>query len=71
MTVLGDAAARGTGVTLAVQAVRFLVQTASLVLLARLLTPADFGIVAMVTAVAACFGLGRPPLRCCARRGGR
>ena len=52
MTVLGDAAARGTGVTLAVQALRFLVQTASLIVLARLLTPTDFGIVAMVTAVA-------------------
>lgn len=51
MTTLGDAAARGTGVTLSVQAVRFVLQTCSLVLLARVLTPTDFGIVAMVTAV--------------------
>ena len=51
MPTLGDAAARGTGVTLALQGVRFVLQTVSLVLLARVLTPADFGIVAMVTAI--------------------
>lgn len=48
---LGDVAARGTGVTLGLQAVRFVLQTISLVLLARLLTPAEFGLVAMVTAI--------------------
>jgi O-antigen/teichoic acid export membrane protein len=48
---LGVAAARGTGITLAMQGVRFGLQFISLVVLARLLTPADFGIVAMVTAV--------------------
>ncbi|CAJ0557446.1 unnamed protein product, partial [Mesorhabditis spiculigera] len=48
---LADKAARGGGVTLAFQAVKFIVQTASLILLARLLTPEDFGIVAMVVAI--------------------
>ena len=42
---LGNAAARGTGITLAMQGVRFVLQFCSLVVLARLLTPADFGIV--------------------------
>jgi O-antigen/teichoic acid export membrane protein len=51
MTVLGNTAARGTAITLAVQGLRFVVQTTSLVLLARLLTPEDFGLVAMVTAI--------------------
>ncbi|MGC0366348.1 O-antigen/teichoic acid export membrane protein [Rhodococcus sp. 27YEA15] len=48
---LADKAARGGGVTLAFQAVKFIVQTTSLILLARLLTPEDFGIVAMVVAI--------------------
>ena len=48
---LGNAAARGTGITLAMQGVRFVLQFCSLVVLARLLTPSDFGIVAMVTAI--------------------
>lgn len=48
---LSRAAARGTGVTLASQAVRALLQFGSVVVLARLLTPSDFGLVAMVTAV--------------------
>jgi PST family polysaccharide transporter len=50
-TSLSRTAARGTGVTLAAQAVRALLQFGSVVVLARLLTPADFGLVAMVTAV--------------------
>ena len=48
---LGNAAARGTSITLATQCVRFALQFCSLVVLARLLTPSDFGIVAMVTAI--------------------
>jgi O-antigen/teichoic acid export membrane protein len=48
---LGNAAARGTSITLAMQGVRFALQFCSLVVLARLLTPSDFGIVAMVTAI--------------------
>jgi PST family polysaccharide transporter len=48
---LSRTAARGTGVTLASQAVRALLQFGSVVVLARLLTPRDFGLVAMVTAV--------------------
>lgn len=48
---LADKAARGGGITLAFQAVKFMVQTGSLILLARLLTPEDFGIVAMVVAI--------------------
>lgn len=48
---LGDRAVRGTGVTLLTQAGRALLQFGSVVVLARLLTPEDFGLVAMVTAV--------------------
>jgi polysaccharide transporter, PST family len=48
---LGDRAARGIGVTLTVQFGRALLQFGSVVVLARLLTPSDFGLVAMVTAV--------------------
>jgi PST family polysaccharide transporter len=48
---LGDRAARGTGVTLAVQALRMVVQFGSVLALARLLVPEDFGLVAMVMAV--------------------
>lgn len=48
---LGDAAARGASITLIGQAYRTLLQLASMIVLARLLTPADFGLVAMVAAV--------------------
>jgi O-antigen/teichoic acid export membrane protein len=48
---LGAAAARGTSITLSMQGVRFVLQFISLVVLARLLTPSDFGVVAMVTSV--------------------
>jgi O-antigen/teichoic acid export membrane protein len=48
---LGDAAARGTGVTLLGQAVRVVLQFTSTVILARLLTPEDFGLIAMVAAI--------------------
>ena len=48
---LGDAGARGTGITLAVQAARAVLQFGSIVALARLLTPEDFGLVAMVAAI--------------------
>jgi O-antigen/teichoic acid export membrane protein len=51
MRALGDAAARGAGVTLAGQACRFLLQVGSIVVLARLLVPDDFGLVAMVVAI--------------------
>lgn len=51
MKSLGDAAARGAGVVLGTQAVRAVLQFGSVVLLARLLTPEDFGLVAMVTAI--------------------
>lgn len=50
-TSLGDAAARGTGATLLTQAVRAVLQFASVVVIARLLTPEDFGLIAMVVAV--------------------
>jgi PST family polysaccharide transporter len=42
---------RGGAATLGGQGVYFVVQTASTMILARLLTPADFGLIAMVTAV--------------------
>jgi len=48
---LSDTAARGTGVTLVAQALRTVLQFGSVVVLARLLTPEAFGLVAMVTAV--------------------
>lgn len=48
---LGRAAARGTAVTLAAQSGRFVLQIGSLVVLARLLSPEAFGLVAMATSV--------------------
>lgn len=48
---LGDTAARGTGMTLLTQGARAVLQFGSVVVLARLLTPDDFGLIAMVTAV--------------------
>ena len=46
---LRQAAVRSAGVTIAGQAASFAVQIGSVMILARLLTPADFGIVTMVT----------------------
>lgn len=51
MAALGRAAVRGTLVTLGGQGIRFAIQMASLVVMARLLSPREFGLVAMVTAV--------------------
>lgn len=48
---LGDRAARATAITLTVQLGRAALQFASTIVLARLLVPDDFGLVAMVTAV--------------------
>ena len=48
---LGRRAARGAVSTVATQWSRFLLQTASTVVLARLLTPSDYGLVGMVTAL--------------------
>lgn len=50
-TGLGGRTARGGAFTTAGQAVKFFIQTVSNIVLARLLTPDDFGIVAMVTSV--------------------
>ena len=50
---------RGGAVALAAQAIRFIVQTGSVVILARLLTPADYGLQGMVlatTGILALFG---------------
>jgi O-antigen/teichoic acid export membrane protein len=44
---------RGGVLTLASQGSQFVLSTAFTVVLARLLTPADFGLVAMVTAITA------------------
>lgn len=52
---LATIAARGAGVTITGQLIRLLVQVAAFVLLARLLTPDDYGLVAMVIVV---FGVG-------------
>ncbi len=48
---LGDQAVRGSGIVLLSQAVRVALQFISLVVLARLLSPKDFGLVAMVISV--------------------
>ncbi|MFB4349372.1 lipopolysaccharide biosynthesis protein [Microbacterium sp. CR_7] len=48
---LGDAAARGASVTLAGQLYRTVLQFVSIFVLARLLSPDDFGLIAMVAAV--------------------
>lgn len=48
---LATVAVRGAGVSLAGQLVRLLLQVGSLTVLARLLSPEDFGLVAMVTAI--------------------
>jgi PST family polysaccharide transporter len=42
---------RGGAVTMTSQAIKFLLQTGSTVVLARLLTPNDYGLIAMVTAI--------------------
>jgi PST family polysaccharide transporter len=48
---LGGRAVRGAAVTLAGQGVRILVQVLSVVVLSRILSPRDYGLLAMVTAV--------------------
>ena len=48
---LGQAAARGAAVTFLSQGGRFVLQFGSIVVLARLLTPEAFGLVAMVTSL--------------------
>lgn len=50
-TGLGDAAARGASVTLVGQLYRTILQVAAVAILARILAPADFGLIAMVAAV--------------------
>ncbi|MDQ1733125.1 MAG: hypothetical protein QOK10_3284, partial [Pseudonocardiales bacterium] len=49
---LGRIAARGAAVTMGGQGVRMVIQIASVIILAKLLTPHDYGVVAMVLAVA-------------------
>jgi PST family polysaccharide transporter len=51
MPGLGRVAARGASVTLGAQGIRFVLQIGSLAVLSRLLTPAEVGLVAMVTAI--------------------
>src|SRR3984957_19989609 len=53
---LKNRSVRGGILTLSSQGVQFLMQSIATVVLARLLTPADFGLVAMVTAIT---GLGQ------------
>jgi len=48
---LGRTAARGAGITLAVQSVRIVLQVASVVVLARLLSPRDYGLLAVALVV--------------------
>lgn len=48
---LGVRAARGAGVTVGGQLLRMIIQVASVSILARLLSPSDYGLVAMVAAI--------------------
>ncbi len=48
---LGRRAARGALFTVGAQGVKILIQVAGVVVLARLLTPGDYGLIAMVTAI--------------------
>jgi O-antigen/teichoic acid export membrane protein len=50
-TELKGRAVRGGAVSIAGQGARFIIQTGSTMILARLLVPSDFGLIAMVTAV--------------------
>ena len=50
-------AVRGGAVTLSAQAIKFVLQMGSTMVLARLLTPADFGLIAMVAAFTGFVGL--------------
>lgn len=52
-TDLKERSIRGGAVTMTAQVTQFLLQTGSTVVLARLLTPHDYGLVAMVTAISA------------------
>jgi PST family polysaccharide transporter len=54
---LGSRAARGAALTLASNGVRFLIEAARIIVLARLLSPADYGLVAMVTVVTGFIGM--------------
>jgi len=48
---LKERSVRGGAVTMTAQVIKFLLHTGSVVVLARLLTPQDYGLVAMVTAI--------------------
>ena len=48
---LKERSVRGGAVTMTAQVIKFLLQTGSTVVLARLLTPQDYGLIAMVTAI--------------------
>lgn len=54
---IGPLSVRGGATTTAAQAIAFAIQMTSTVVLARLLTPADFGLIAMVTAVTGFAGM--------------
>ena len=56
-TDLKGRSVRGGAVTMTSQAIKFLLQTGSTVVLARLLTPQDYGLIAMVTAITAFIAL--------------
>jgi PST family polysaccharide transporter len=50
---LKERSVRGSAVTMTAQVIKFFLQTGSTVILARLLTPKDYGLVAMVTVITA------------------
>ena len=57
MADLGRRTARGSVVAILAQAIRLALQLASLAIMARLLAPEDFGVVAMATTATAFVGL--------------
>ena len=48
-TGLKERAVKSAGITLAAQAIKLILQLGSIAILARLLQPSDFGLIAMVT----------------------
>lgn len=68
---LGSRAAGGAAVTMAGQLAKMVVQFGGIVLLARLLTPYDYGLMAMVTAIVGMaeilrdFGLSSAAIQAC------
>lgn len=57
--VLKGIAIRSAGITITERIIEYAINTISVIILARLLTPTDFGLVAMVASIAGIFGIFR------------